>query len=68
MEQEAEGYPEYETDLQNPDYVALATAMGGVGWRAEDPDVLTVTLREALQNRTPALVEVLVNPGELTWP
>ena len=28
MEQEAEGLPEAETDLQNPDYVALANAMG----------------------------------------
>ncbi len=68
MEQEAEGYPESETDLQNPEYLGLARAMGAEAFRVEDPQKLEQTLREALAIRGPVLVDVPVYPTELTWP
>ncbi len=68
MEQEVEGYPEHETELQNPDYKKLAEAMGGKGYRIENPAELKKTIQEALQYEGPAIIDVKVNPGELTLP
>lgn len=68
MEQEAEGYPESETDLCNPDYAALAKAMGAQGFAAAKPDELQAVLTEALAVEGPVVVDVKVNPNEITWP
>lgn len=67
-EQEVDGYPEQNTDLHNPDYAALAEAMGGRGFTATEPVTLEDTLREALDWEGPAIVDALVNPDEITWP
>ncbi len=68
MEQEAEGFPESETELQNPEYAPLARAMGGEGWEVSVPGDLRDTLEEALRSRGPALIDVRVNSDELSWP
>lgn len=68
MEQEVEGYPEHETDLQNPDYAALAQAMGGTGFRVDAPDKLKDTLQQALDTDGPVIVDVPINPDELVLP
>lgn len=68
MEQAAEGYPESETDLHNPDYAALAQAMGGKGFRAEKPEGLRDVLVEAFATDGPVIVDVPINPNEITWP
>ena len=68
MEQEVEGYPEHETDLQNPDYAALAVAMGGKGFKVEHGGDLESVLKEALSTPGPVIVDVPVNPSELVLP
>ena len=68
MEQEAEGLPEFETDLQNPNYAALAEAMGVNSWSVSKPQDLKTVLHDALAKPGPAVVDVKVNPTELTWP
>ena len=68
MEQESEGYPEHETDLQNPNYAALANAMGGHGFKVNGPAELRSVLQEALKTDGPCLVDVPINPDELTLP
>lgn len=68
MEQEVEGYPESETDLCNPDYAALAKAMGAAGFSVSEPAELEATIAEALSVDGPSLVDVQVNPNELTMP
>lgn len=68
MEQEVEGYPEHETDLCNPDYAALAVAMGGKGFKVNSNDELESVLGEALKTDGPVIVDVPVNPDELVLP
>lgn len=68
MEQEAEGLPESETGLQNPDYVTLAQAMGLPGWRVDRPEELKNVLHDAFAVNGPVLVDARVNDTEVTWP
>jgi len=48
------------SSLQNPDFVKLAQAYGARGIRAENPDQLEISLREALAIDTSTLIEVPV--------
>jgi len=68
VEQEAEGYPEHETGLHNPDYAALAAAMGGTGFNVSAPKELQSVLKEALAATGPVIVDVAINPVELIVP
>ena len=68
MEQESRGNPEFETDLHNPDYAAFAESCGARGFTIKDAVNLKSVLQEALNSEGPCIVNVFVNPEELTWP
>ena len=68
MEQEEEGLPEYATQLRNPDFAQVARAMGAEGWRVEHPADLSGALAGAIASPRPSVVDVAVNPGEITMP
>ena len=68
MEQEAQGYPEYETGLLNPSFAKFAELCGGAGFAIEAPDTLAPTLERALADDRPAVVDVTVNPDEVAMP
>jgi thiamine pyrophosphate-dependent acetolactate synthase large subunit-like protein len=68
MEQEAEGNPEYATALENPDFGEVARVLGGEGWRVERPEDLRPALENAVRSRRPSIVDVVVNPNEITMP
>ncbi len=68
MEQEARGYPEFQTDLHNPDFAAFAELCGGHGIRVTAPDALPDALAEAFATDGPVVVDVEVNPEELVIP
>lgn len=68
MEQEEEGLPEYATELTNPDFAEVARAMGAEGWRVEHPEELDRALAASFASARPAVVDVVVNPEELTIP
>lgn len=69
MEQEARsGNPEYETGLHNPDYALFAQSCGGEGYTVNRPAELHNTLQAALASPNPCIINVFVNPGELTMP
>ena len=68
MEQEAEGLPEYQTDLLNPDFAAFAKACGGHGITVSEPSGLSDALQTALGMPKPVIVDVMVNPDEITMP
>lgn len=69
MEQEARsGNPEYETGLHNPDYDAFARSCGAKGYTVRHASELDDTLQTALRSPGPCIVNVFVNPGELTMP
>ncbi|MFL5765926.1 MAG: thiamine pyrophosphate-dependent enzyme [Bacteroidia bacterium] len=69
MEEEAKsGNPEYQTDLCNPDYAAFAQICGGEGYTINKAEELDETIKTALASPHPAIINVFVNPEELTKP
>ena len=67
LEAEALGLPAWKKniDFPNPDYVALARACGGVGFKAEKPGELRDAIAKALKADGPAIVDCVVAANEL---
>ncbi len=67
LEAEQLGIPAYykAIDFTNPDYVALARACGGVGFKAERPGELREAIDQALKAEGPAIVDCVVPANEL---
>ncbi|MFI5972150.1 thiamine pyrophosphate-dependent enzyme [Streptomyces sp. NPDC051452] len=68
LEQEQAGLPEFGTVLDNPDFAAVATAMGITGIRVTDPADLEDSVRRAFDTPGPVLLDVLTNPDEIAVP
>jgi len=68
MEMKAGGFLDTAVDLKNPNFAAMAEAMGIKGIRVEDPQRLEGALREALAHKGPALVDVVSARQELAMP
>ncbi|BBA99001.1 putative pyruvate dehydrogenase [Actinacidiphila reveromycinica] len=68
LEQEQSGLPEFGTVLDNPDFAAVATALGLTGIRVTDPAALDDAVRTALATPGPVLLDVLTNPDEIAVP
>jgi pyruvate dehydrogenase (quinone) len=68
LEMKAAGIVTYGTELDNPSFAALASAIGIQGIRVEQPNNLEAALRTAFATPGPALVEVMVNRLELSMP
>ncbi|MEE8554555.1 MAG: thiamine pyrophosphate-dependent enzyme, partial [bacterium] len=54
------------TDLQNPDFAALATSFGALGLRATEPDEFRPALEQALAADRPAVIEVTTDLEAIT--
>ncbi len=67
LEAEALGLPAWKKaiDFPNPDYVALARACGGIGFKAEKPGELRGAIEGALKADGPAIVDCVVAANEL---
>ncbi|MGW2788013.1 thiamine pyrophosphate-dependent enzyme [Streptomyces populi] len=68
LEQEQAGLPEFGTELDNPDFAALATALGITGIRVTDPAELHDSVRRAFDTPGPVVLDVLTNPKEMAVP
>ena len=68
MEMKASGFLDTGCSLDNPNFAAMAEAMGIKGVRVETPDRLEAALREALAHDGPALVDVVSARQELAMP
>ena len=68
LEQEQGGLPEFGTVLHNPDFAAVARAMGLHGIRVDDPDDVDGRRREAFAHPGPVLLDVVTNPEEISLP
>jgi pyruvate dehydrogenase (quinone) len=68
MEMKASGYLDTGTDLKNPDFAAMANAMGVLGLRVERSEDLKEALRQAFAHDGPALVDVVTATYELVTP
>ena len=68
MEMKAGGFLDTGTDLKNPNFAAMAQAMGVKAYRVEDSGNLEGALHEALAHRGPVLVDVVTAKQELVMP
>jgi len=68
LEMKADGIVNYGTDLDNPDFAAVARAVGIHGVRVDGPDQLDAALRDAFAHPGPALVDVRTLRQEVAIP
>jgi pyruvate dehydrogenase (quinone) len=68
LEQEEGGLPEFGTVLANPDFAAVARAIGLHGVRVENPDLVDSAVQSALAHPGPVLLDVITNPSEVSVP
>ena len=68
LEMKAAGFLPVGVSLDNPDFAAMARAVGIHGARVEDPGDLEAAVREAFAHDGPALVDVVTNRQELSMP
>jgi pyruvate dehydrogenase (quinone) len=68
MEMKAAGYLDTGTDLDNPNFAAMAEAIGIRGIRVEDPAELADAVKVALAHDGPVLLDVVTAKQELVMP
>lgn len=68
LEMKANGFVNFGTDLDNPDFAAVANAIGLFGQRVEKPHDLEAALKAAFAYEGPALVDVVTAREELIIP
>ena len=62
VEQMQEHYPNFATDLLNPDFARYADICGGAGIRVERPEELKPALGKAMALNRPVIVDVSTDP------
>jgi pyruvate dehydrogenase (quinone) len=68
LEQKSTGFLDFGVDLQNPNFAAMAEAVGIRGIRLEDPGAVNDGIAAALAHDGPVLVDAVVNRAELAMP
>ncbi len=68
LEQKSTGFLDFGVELDNPNFAAMAEAVGIRGIRAEDPADVRSSIGEALAHDGPVLVDAVVNRQELALP
>jgi pyruvate dehydrogenase (quinone) len=68
LEMEQVGLPEFGTVLHNPDFAAVASAIGLHGIRVTDPTDVDGAVQAALAHPGPVLVDMVTNPDEIAIP
>ncbi len=58
VEQKVEGYPNFGTDLLNPDFARYAEICGGIGLNVSQSAELEKTVQQALTQQKPVLINV----------
>jgi pyruvate dehydrogenase (quinone) len=62
------GYPFFGTEVQNPNFAAVASAMGLRGLRVERTEDVADAIERAMAHPGPALVDVTTDPNALSMP
>ncbi|UBH06522.1 pyruvate dehydrogenase [Leucobacter sp. Psy1] len=68
LEMKAAGFVNYGTGLKNPNFAAVAEAIGIRGVRVSESSELEGALRDTLAHDGPALIEVMTDRQELSMP
>ncbi|WP_299289735.1 thiamine pyrophosphate-dependent enzyme [uncultured Mucilaginibacter sp.] len=68
LEMEVAGLPDWQTDMANPDFAAVAAAFGMKGITVNEPENLEQAIQQAFAFNGPALVNVMTDPNALAMP
>jgi len=68
LEQKSTGFLDFGTELKNPNFAAMAEAIGIRGIRLEDPAKVNEGIAAALAHDGPVVVDAVVNRTELAMP
>jgi pyruvate dehydrogenase (quinone) len=68
LEQKSSGFIDTGTELQNPNFAAMAEGVGIKGVRIDNPADVETKLGEALLHPGPVLIDAVVNRMELAMP
>jgi pyruvate dehydrogenase (quinone) len=68
LEQKSSGFLDFGTELQNPNFAAMAEAIGIRGIRLEDPADVDAGIAAAFAHPGPVVVDAVVNRTELAMP
>jgi pyruvate dehydrogenase (quinone) len=68
LEQKSTGFLNFGTEFKNPNFAAMAEAVGIKGIRLEDPGEVNDGIAAALAHDGPVLVDAVVNRAELAMP
>jgi len=68
LEMEVAGLPDWQTDMPNTNFAAVAEAMGIRGMTVHEPGQVRQALQDALAFDGPVLVNVLTDPNALAMP
>jgi pyruvate dehydrogenase (quinone) len=68
LEMEVAGFPPHGCKLKNPNFAALAEAVGLDSVRVEDPAEVRPALERVLGSKGPALLDVVTDPNVLAMP
>lgn len=68
LEMEVTGLPDWQTDMLNPDFAHIASAMGMTGFNVSDPEEVSRTLCNAFELDGPVLVNIMTDPNALAMP
>lgn len=68
LEMAVAGFPDFQTDLKNPNFAKLAEAAGMMGVRIENPADVSSGIKKALEHSGPALIDVVTDSNALSLP
>ena len=68
LEQKSTGFLPFGTEFKNPDFAAMAEAVGVRGIRLQDPGEVEAGIAAALNHNGPVLIDAVVNRTELAMP
>ena len=68
LEQKSTGFLPFGTEFKNPNFAAMAEAVGVRGVRLEDPEEVEAGIAAALGHDGPVLIDAVVNRTELAMP
>lgn len=68
LEMEVAGLPDWQTNMENPDFAAVAVAMGFTAFSIHKPEDVESILSKAGKTEGPVLVNIFTNPESLAMP
>lgn len=68
LEMQVAGYPDWNTDMVNPDFKKVAEAMGIKAWDISESTDVQTDLKEAFANEGPTLINIHTDPDALAMP